>query len=741
MRKCGQVLRADVALTPIDGRSRGFGVVLFAKREDALGAIERYNGYTWQTRTLDVRLDTQDPTGVLAIAEANRQAQQQSQAQQFQQMGWAQGPPPPPMVVGGMMPMGMMPMGMPGPGFYPPPGPPLPQHPPAPLIPSQLSAMAKGPSSLGTSDSSASVGSKSPHLTPSSPPTTHSSVSGAATDDGDNEKDVASNGAEDSAVRVAAKQEGDEGSSMGLGVSTIGSATISAAASNGGLPRDGGSYGGMEREHERASHGQLPPGYPGNMGVPLGGPMGGFQGFGMAPPPQQPPYGDGRGGGSSFASYFSSPQRGGHSSSSVPPGYNNRHLFVGNLPFNYIAQGPDGRSRGFGSVLFGNSQDAERAVQMYNGYDYNGRALKVHFDKFSPTAGSSPSLYPMPPPPPSGMGYPQQPPYGMFDDGHRDYGAMYGGYPQHESFRIPSNAPEPRPSAASTSDAHDDDSGEPVSGTVPSTSSPSSSMKPHASPPGRIAMPPPYPFSGGPLSPMQGRLPPMTPSMPAFTLGAFPQTPPLYPQFFSPGLGPFSPIMGQSSFFGHAPSHYMNAAPGAPLHRDITPGAVAPGADTLSPASNHTEGEKTPPARALGGEPSYFPPVPVSTSTEAPGEPEVSSAERTPELSTKDKDVATGIAQLKLDSKGGDGKAGGTMSSPSLQAGWGGALGTGPVEGTRRRSFVPGASGAEERSLAFDVRRRFEGGESERRASFEDSVRTRPAFGSSIWATNGSAIE
>ncbi|KAM0748178.1 hypothetical protein T439DRAFT_276529, partial [Meredithblackwellia eburnea MCA 4105] len=48
-----------------------------------------------------------------------------------------------------------------------------------------------------------------------------------------------------------------------------------------------------------------------------------------------------------------------------------------------IAQGPDGRSRGFGSVLFSTAQDAERAVQMFNGYDYNGRALKVHFDKFS----------------------------------------------------------------------------------------------------------------------------------------------------------------------------------------------------------------------------------------------------------------------------------------------------------------------------------------------------------------------
>jgi hypothetical protein len=88
--------------------------------------------------------------------------------------------------------------------------------------------------------------------------------------------------------------------------------------------------------------------------------------------------------------------------------------------------------------------------------------------------------------------------------------------------------------------------------------------------PSRISMPPPsFPFTpgGGPLSPMTGgRLPPMTPSMPAFTLGAFPPTPPpMYPQgMFSPGLGPFSPQVG-SPYFG-PPMNYMNgslnAAPG-----------------------------------------------------------------------------------------------------------------------------------------------------------------------------------
>ncbi|TBU39686.1 hypothetical protein BD309DRAFT_928539, partial [Dichomitus squalens] len=77
-----------------------------------------------------------------------------------------------------------------------------------------------------------------------------------------------------------------------------------------------------------------------------------------------------------------------------------RNLFVGNLPFHIqwqdlkdlfrqagavqradVALGADGRSRGFGTVSFSNEADAERAVRMFNGYEYNGRPLKVHFDK------------------------------------------------------------------------------------------------------------------------------------------------------------------------------------------------------------------------------------------------------------------------------------------------------------------------------------------------------------------------
>ncbi|WVR03278.1 hypothetical protein IAU60_000269 [Kwoniella sp. DSM 27419] len=59
-RKAGTVLRADVSLGP-DNRSRGYGTVLMGSREDAARAIDRYNGFTWQTRTLEVRPDRLPP--------------------------------------------------------------------------------------------------------------------------------------------------------------------------------------------------------------------------------------------------------------------------------------------------------------------------------------------------------------------------------------------------------------------------------------------------------------------------------------------------------------------------------------------------------------------------------------------------------------------------------------------------------------------------------------------------------
>ncbi|CAI2178374.1 6184_t:CDS:10 [Funneliformis geosporum] len=82
--------------------------------------------------------------------------------------------------------------------------------------------------------------------------------------------------------------------------------------------------------------------------------------------------------------------------------YAGKLLFVGNLPFNCqwqdlkdlfrnagniiradVSTNYDGRSRGFGTVLFATPEDARNAVGMYNGYEFQGRTLRVHFDKFS----------------------------------------------------------------------------------------------------------------------------------------------------------------------------------------------------------------------------------------------------------------------------------------------------------------------------------------------------------------------
>ena len=73
-------------------------------------------------------------------------------------------------------------------------------------------------------------------------------------------------------------------------------------------------------------------------------------------------------------------------------------LFVGNLPFsatgtdleglfgqvggvtsaNVISDKFSGQSRGFGFVEMGSSQDAQAAIEKFNGYELQGRALTVN---------------------------------------------------------------------------------------------------------------------------------------------------------------------------------------------------------------------------------------------------------------------------------------------------------------------------------------------------------------------------
>ena len=48
-----------------------------------------------------------------------------------------------------------------------------------------------------------------------------------------------------------------------------------------------------------------------------------------------------------------------------------------------VIYGEGGRSRGYAIVSFNNPQDAERAVQGLNGYEFEGRAIQARLDKFS----------------------------------------------------------------------------------------------------------------------------------------------------------------------------------------------------------------------------------------------------------------------------------------------------------------------------------------------------------------------
>ncbi|KAI9023205.1 hypothetical protein DFJ74DRAFT_767846 [Hyaloraphidium curvatum] len=83
------------------------------------------------------------------------------------------------------------------------------------------------------------------------------------------------------------------------------------------------------------------------------------------------------------------------------PEISSRQLFVRNLPYSVswqdlkdlmreaggnvlradVSVDADGKSKGFGSVVFEKLEDAKRAVEMFNGREYQGRILQVHQDR------------------------------------------------------------------------------------------------------------------------------------------------------------------------------------------------------------------------------------------------------------------------------------------------------------------------------------------------------------------------
>lgn len=81
-----------------------------------------------------------------------------------------------------------------------------------------------------------------------------------------------------------------------------------------------------------------------------------------------------------------------------------RGIFVGNLSYNTswkdlkahlstvgkvirceVPQSPNGKGKGYATVLFESPEDAVAAVEMFNETPYLGRNLRVRIDKFAPT--------------------------------------------------------------------------------------------------------------------------------------------------------------------------------------------------------------------------------------------------------------------------------------------------------------------------------------------------------------------
>jgi RNA recognition motif-containing protein len=79
-------------------------------------------------------------------------------------------------------------------------------------------------------------------------------------------------------------------------------------------------------------------------------------------------------------------------SSRLCPQHLNRILILGVAHTGTVVRAdvhvtPDGRMKGSGIVAFDNPDDAQVAIQQFNGYDWNGRVLEVREDRFAGPPG------------------------------------------------------------------------------------------------------------------------------------------------------------------------------------------------------------------------------------------------------------------------------------------------------------------------------------------------------------------
>ncbi|KAK4683798.1 hypothetical protein P7C73_g6427, partial [Tremellales sp. Uapishka_1] len=561
-RKAGTVLRADVSLGP-DNRSRGYGTVLMGSREDGARAIDRFNGYTWQTRTLEVRPDRLPPEYEAQPHMGHHQpmpnfAHRPGQPplfpfnpapfapQHFRSgSGFGNGPPP---SSSGMLNV----MSMPGMGYNP--------------TPLGGVSMAMGASSpIGSNHSPSSVYGTLPPMPIGShnfssmgaSPLAGSLSSGHPTSQHYNGFHA---GRRDSLTPFSHSVSPDTtGISLPRSTSPIpGAANMPSRppSSHGRHASSASPNKSEEAQVHPPGHGRAPP--PGHLG-PL--PPNMFASVKAVVTPEK----DHRASVSEHP-HLTLEGLGKESMGLGAPGsIKERTVFVTNwqelkdlfraagiIIRADVATGQDRRPKGFGTVLFASEQDALLAVNMFHDRDIQGRRLHVerqpdhHHMHDAPFGGHTPQEG-FPPPPLSNGGWPQQHPNGG------------------SAFHLPESL-----------------NVSPIASRLPwnlNTSTPDRGNHHH---PGPIAMP-----NSNPISP-QSRLPPMTPSMPGFVFHAYPQTPPAYPQFLSPGLGPFSPGVPVSSpsLFGQY-NPFLNPAPGAPVNRFPMPsGSAALGTPTTQAFPN-----------------------------------------------------------------------------------------------------------------------------------------------------------
>ncbi|WRT63540.1 uncharacterized protein IL334_000445 [Kwoniella shivajii] len=606
-RKAGTVLRADVSLGP-DNRSRGYGTVLMGSREDAARAIDRYNGYTWQTRTLEVRPDRLPPEyepqnhaphppphrpAVFPFHSSGHSPYPMA-GHLTPQNGWqGQGRPPFPQGAGHSGSHGM---------FIPGLGPNPTAHPmtmsgssPIPPIPS-----AQSPSAMyGTLSLPLSVqntgGQAQPYPQLAASPLAGSLSSGLTQPTGpgnyiprlDSSTPLSHTASPDPSIPVPRTTSPTPGGSRPTSSQEKAPTSISPARGDSGLGRapPPGNLGALP-----------PPPFAGASAVvsPTESSQGvapGVEALGSSPPalPRVP--------GASV------PQLEGLSHQGMglgPPNtLHDRVIFVSNLPLSVqwqdlkdllrpagtiiradVATDANGRPRGFGTALFVHEADAARAVAMFNDREVQGHRIRAHLERDSHVEQAH-----LTGPPyrngvaSSNLNFANSPPTnGSADPATSSGRRMDDSAPidtAAESSATPGRSIESSPAAKlpwslNTSLQHQTPGRPgpgPGIGPTPQTPglhqhTPNFRQLHH---PGPISMPPFPSLHDNPLSPLQTRgVAPMTPSMPGFVFNApvYPETPPIHHGFMS-NMGPFSPGIPVTSpnAFGYNPF----SAPGAPV--------------------------------------------------------------------------------------------------------------------------------------------------------------------------------